>query len=173
MASLQRVNQGTWPVHAGSVPLLQCYGQSLEQKVFFASIASHITDPAAQIIQKFQTISAPGSRDLASQRHKYVIAAHLGIFGNFLGSSSLGYPPSTDGSVTDIGRGECVSDCYVPCNIPAAFPRDDGRTIRSQATVAESCWFLHGLDLGANHWPTNYVIDDAMPSLLASTRLTS
>ena len=73
------------------------------------------------------------------------------IFGNFLGSSSLGYPPSTDGSVPDIGRGECVSDCYVPCNIPAAFPRDDGRTIRSQATVAESCWFLHGLDLGADH----------------------
>ena len=145
MASLQRVNQGTWPVHAGSVPLLQCYGQSLEQKVFVASIASHIRDPAAQIVQKFQTISAPGARDLASQRHKYVIAAHLGIFSNFLGSSSLGYPPSTDGSVNDIGRGECVSDCYVPCNIPAAFPRDDGRTIRSQATVAESCWFLHGI----------------------------
>ena len=46
MASLQRVNQGTWHVHAGSVPLLQCYGQSLEHKVFVASIASHIRDPA-------------------------------------------------------------------------------------------------------------------------------
>ena len=105
MASLQRVNQGTWPVHAGSVPLLQCYGQSvLWNRVFVASIASHIRDPAAQIIQKFQTISAPGAcRNLTSQRHKYIIAAHLGIFGKFLGSSSLGYPPSTDGSVTDIG----------------------------------------------------------------------
>ena len=101
------------------------------------------------------------------------IAAQLGIFGNFLGSRTHFDFPSTDSSVTDIGSGECVSDCHIPCDIPAAFPRDDGRTIRSHATVAESGWFFYGLDLGVNHWLANYVIDDAVTNLLASTRLAS
>ena len=73
MASLQRVTQGTWLVHAGCVPLLK----TLEQEARVSCITSHITSHAAQIIEKFQTTSAPSARNITSQRRKYIIAAYL------------------------------------------------------------------------------------------------
>ena len=43
-------------VHAGCVLLLQCNRQSLKQKAHISCITSQIREPAAQIIQEFQSI---------------------------------------------------------------------------------------------------------------------
>ena len=100
-----------------------------------ACIAIHTWDSADQIVQKFQIVCTPSARYLTSQRNKYEIATHIG---NLLGRRMLGNFPSRDSRVANIGCGISVSNCHVLCNISATFPRDDGRSIRSQASLQSS-----------------------------------
>ena len=123
-----------------------CNGQSLNQKAHVSCryIASHIRDPAAQIIQENSKPSAHlvPDRNLTSHWTAQICNSSAYSAICLAASRSATFPAHTAASLTQEGAN--VSATVMSHVCISAFSRDDGRTIKSQATVAESDWFLYG-----------------------------